>query len=67
MIQLVKEKREKAGLSQAELAFRLDVAPGFIGMVESPRYPQKYNIDHISELAKIFDCSPKDFIPDVAV
>jgi transcriptional regulator with XRE-family HTH domain len=64
VIQIVKEKREEAGLSQADLAFRMDVAPGFIGMVESSNYPHKYNLDHISALAKIFGCSPRDLLPE---
>lgn len=57
--------REKANLSQSELAFRLNVSNGFIGQVESPRSGSKYSLDHINQLAIIFDCSPKDFLPEL--
>lgn len=57
--------REEANLSQSELAFRLGVSNGFIGQVESFKSPSKYSIDQINRLAMIFDCSPKDFLPEV--
>nr|WP_262897882.1 MULTISPECIES: helix-turn-helix transcriptional regulator [unclassified Pedobacter] len=56
--------RESKNYSQSELAFRLGVSNGFVGQVESLRSPSKYNLDHIDKLAEIFDCSPKDFMPD---
>lgn len=59
--------REQANLSQSELAFKLDVSNGFIGQVESLNSPSKYNLDHIDKLAVIFNCSPKDFLPDTNV
>ena len=64
VIEKVKSLRENAKISQSELAFRLGVSNGFIGQVESVKFPAKYNLDHIDKLAKIFQCSPKDFIPD---
>ena len=64
VIERVKEKRVEKGLSQKELAFELDMSPGFVGDVENPRYRAKYNLNHINELAKIFGCSPKDFLPE---
>lgn len=64
IIDQVKEKRIEKGYSQKELAYMLDVSVGFIGDVENPKYRAKYNINHINELAKIFGCSPKDFLPD---
>ncbi|HEY0667632.1 MAG TPA: helix-turn-helix transcriptional regulator [Sphingobacteriaceae bacterium] len=67
VIMKIKEKRELAKLSQSELATRLDVSNGFIGQVESSKHPAKYNLNHINKLAKIFDCSPKDFLPDTAI
>lgn len=57
--------REEANLSQSELAFRLSVSNGFIGQVESSKSPSKYNLDHINQLAIIFKCSPKDFLPEL--
>lgn len=60
----VKEKREHQKMSQSELATRLDVSNGFIGMVESPRYPYKYSVEQLNRLAMILGCSIKDFFPD---
>ena len=67
VIKKVKEKRELLKLSQSELAFKLDVSNGFIGQVESPKYPTKYNLNHLNKLAVILGCSPKDFMPDSAL
>lgn len=67
VIDKVKEKRIEKGYSQKELAYMLDVSVGFIGDVENPKYRAKYNLNHINELARIFECSPKDFLPDMAL
>jgi transcriptional regulator with XRE-family HTH domain len=67
VIDRVKEKRIKLKISQAQLAHLLDVSEGFIGNVESPNYRAKYNLNHINELSKIFDCSPRDFLPKNAL
>ena len=64
VIDAVREMRLKKGVSQKELANLLDVSIGFIGDVESPRSRAKYNLNHINALAKIFDCSPRDFLPE---
>jgi transcriptional regulator with XRE-family HTH domain len=64
VIDKVKEKRIEAGLSQADLATQLDVSNGFIGKVESPKHESKYNLNHINILAKIFKCSPSEFLPN---
>jgi transcriptional regulator with XRE-family HTH domain len=65
LIDTVKTKRIEKGYSQKELAYMLDVSVGFIGNVENPNYRAKYNLNHINELARIFECSPRDFLPDV--
>jgi len=62
-----KALREDANLSQSELAFQLGVSNGFVGQVESPRSPSKYNMNHVDKLSKLFNCSPKDFFPDNSV
>jgi transcriptional regulator with XRE-family HTH domain len=64
VINKVKEKREEQNLSQSELAVRLNVSNGFIGQAESSKSPTKYNLNHLNQLAIIFNCSIKDFIPD---
>ena len=67
VINKVREKRIAASLSQSELAGELGVSNGFIGQVESPRHPAKYNLNHINSLALIFKCSPKDFLPETTL
>jgi len=67
VIDKVKEKRMERGFSQKELAFQLNVSIGFIGDVENPKYRAKYNLNHINELAKIFECSPREFLPEIPV
>jgi len=66
VIEKVKEKRVAAKISQAALAQLLDVSEGFIGNIENPNYRDKYNIRHLNELAKIFKCSPREFLPERA-
>ncbi len=66
VINLVKEKREKMGLTQEDLARFLDVARSYIGHVESPHTRNKYNLNQLNRLAYEMDCSPKDFIPEKA-
>jgi transcriptional regulator with XRE-family HTH domain len=63
VVSKVKAKREQFGLSQADLAFKLNVSLGFVGQVESLKYPAKYNLNHINKLAQIFNCSPREFLP----
>lgn len=67
VIDAVKVKRIEYGYSQAELAHLLDVSVGFIGNVENPKQRAKYNLTLINELARIFECAPKYFLPDKAV
>jgi transcriptional regulator with XRE-family HTH domain len=64
VIAKVREKRETLNLTQSQLAVELNLSDGFIGQVESPKYPAKYNLNHLNKLALIFKCSVKDFLPD---
>ena len=64
VIDRVREMRQKKGISQAELADRIDVSRVFIGAVENPRQRAKYNISILNEIAKVMDCSIRDFFPD---
>jgi transcriptional regulator with XRE-family HTH domain len=64
IIDVVREKRKEAKLSQAALAHLLEVSEGYIGNIESPKYQDTYNVNHINKLAKIFKCSPRDFLPE---
>jgi transcriptional regulator with XRE-family HTH domain len=64
VIDKVKELRIEKGISQAELADCINLSRGFIGDVENPRLRAKYNLNHLNEIAKVLECSVKDFLPD---
>jgi transcriptional regulator with XRE-family HTH domain len=63
VINKVKDRRLEKNVSQADLAYELGMSVGFIGKVESSKYPSHYNIKHLNLLAKILECSPQDFLP----
>ena len=63
VINKVKEKRLAKNWSQLDLANELEMSAGFIGQAESSKYPTKYNMQHVNLLAKVFSCSPQDFLP----
>lgn len=56
--------RMQKDLSQDDIALHLNLSKGYIGHIESPNFRAKYNTSHINELAKLFNCSPKDFWPE---
>jgi ribosome-binding protein aMBF1 (putative translation factor) len=60
----VKEIREKKGMSQVSLSLALGKSTTFISDIEAPSKKAKYNVKHLNEIAKILECSPKDFWPD---
>ncbi len=64
IINKVKEFRLKHKMSQAVLATKLELPNSFIGKVESPNSITKYNLHHLNNIAKIFNCSPRDFLPE---
>ena len=64
IINKVREIRVANGLSQMELSLKLGKGVGFIGDIEAPSKTAHYNIKHLNEIAKILECSPKDFWPD---
>ena len=67
VINAVRGKREKAGITQATLSHILGVSAGFIGKVESTKYPSKYNLNHINKLSRHFGCNPQSFLPRKAL
>lgn len=64
IIKKVKSMREGHGISQIELSRLLGMAESFISNVESWKRRDKYNLNHLNLLAKVFDCSPKEFLPE---
>jgi transcriptional regulator with XRE-family HTH domain len=67
VISKVRDKRMELNMSQEDVASILDKSRGFIGQIESPRSPAKYNLNHLNKLSAEFKCSPKDFMPDKPV
>lgn len=53
--------------TQRDVAMVLDVSAGYIGQVESDNSPSMYSYDQLNELAKFFNCSPRDFMPEEPV
>lgn len=64
LIKRVKELREKKGLSQVSLSLALGKSTTFISDIEAPSKKAKYNVKHLNDIAKILECSPKDFWPE---
>lgn len=64
VIDRIREMRKEKGISQRELSSLTELSIGFIGDVESPKSRAKYNLNHINDIAKALECSPKDFLPD---
>jgi transcriptional regulator with XRE-family HTH domain len=64
VINKVKEKRLEKGMSQADLSIKMGFTDSFVSHVETPKRRDKYNLNHLNTLAKIFKCSIKDFLPD---
>lgn len=65
VIDKVKEIRIEKGISQEEIALYLETTKGFIGQIETPNHSSKYNINHLNTIAVEFNCSIKDFFPDL--
>ena len=64
IVQKVKEQRKKRKMSQRYLADCLNVSQSFIRNIENENDDTAYDIDHLNEIAKIFDCSIRDFFPE---
>ena len=67
VIDKIREIRKEKGLSQRDIAYQIDIDQSFLAAVESPKGRAKYNLNHINAFAKLFECSPKDFLPDEAI
>lgn len=67
VIEKIRELRTQKGLSQYAISVILGTSSSFIGQVEAPNNPSKYNLNHLNRLAFEFGCSPQDFLPDSAI
>lgn len=64
LISKARELQEAQGITQEQLSLSLGKNIAFISQIEAPSKKAKYNIMHLNEVAKILECSPKDFWPD---
>lgn len=64
IIEKVREIRESKGITQEQLSLSLGKNITFISQIEAPSKKAKYNIIHLNEIAKVLNCSAKDFWPD---
>ena len=66
IIDRVREKRKEKRISQEKLSIELGFeSQGYISKIESENenYDECYNVNHLNKIAKILNCSPKDFWP----
>lgn len=64
VISKVREMRESQGVTQEQLSLSISKNITFISQVEARSKKTKYNVNHLNEIAKVLDCSPKDFWPE---
>lgn len=67
IVDQVRTRREQLGISQESLAFSLGFeSQVYISKIESPndKYNTSYNVNHLNEIARILNCSPKEFWPE---
>ena len=58
----IKNLREKHGLSQEQLAERLELSPAFIGHVEAPNINKAVSLDTLFDVAAALDVPPYKFL-----
>ncbi len=63
VIKRVKEIRMDEGISQAKLAYLIDLSVGFVGNVENPKHVAKWNLNHLEKIAKVLGVSMREFLP----
>ncbi|KAA6333164.1 hypothetical protein EZS27_018391 [termite gut metagenome] len=61
---IMKSKRLEKKWSQQQLADQMGVSRGFINDIESKKKINHLNVSHLNLLGEIFQCSPRDFLPE---
>ncbi|PLK45778.1 helix-turn-helix domain-containing protein [Emticicia sp. TH156] len=67
IVENVKKKRKELNRPQSYIAMILDVSDGYVGQIESRNYPSMYSLNQLNIIAKDFECSPKDFMPEKSI
>ena len=62
--QKVKELREEHNLTQEEFAEKIGCSRSSYAGRENPNSDEAFNLEAINTISKIFDISPKYFLPD---
>ncbi|KAA6344058.1 hypothetical protein EZS27_008315 [termite gut metagenome] len=62
-IDVMRKKRRDKGISLQTIADCLNVSKTFVANIENPKNRARLNFQHVNELSKLFECSPKDFLP----
>jgi len=65
IIDKVRERRQELDISQEYLSFLLGKSEGYISQFESHKRGKHYSTRMLNELAKVLQCSPKDFMPQI--
>ena len=58
----VKQLRLSAGMTQEQLAERLELSPAFIGHVEAPNINKAVSLDTLFDVAAALDVPPYKFL-----
>lgn len=54
--------RKKAGMTQEQLAEKMNVATSFIGQIEAPNIVKAVSLDTLFRIAKALDVEPYKFL-----
>jgi transcriptional regulator with XRE-family HTH domain len=63
-IDVMRKKRREKCISLQTIADCLNVSKTFVANIENPKNRAKLNFAHVNELSKLFECNPKDFLPE---
>ena len=64
IINKVRELRERENIGQKKLSMELKLSSSYVGNAENPYNKAKYNLNHLNELAKIFNVPFSYFFPE---
>lgn len=67
LILKVREIRETKGFTQEQLSLSIGKNITFISQIEARSKKAKYNVITLNLIAKVLNCSPKDFWPEEAI
>ncbi|MCC8173975.1 MAG: helix-turn-helix domain-containing protein [Odoribacter sp.] len=63
IVRKVKEIRERGNMSIRYFADCLNISESYIRRCESETSDKKYNLNHLNKIAKFFDCTLWEIIP----